>query len=442
MDKYESLIITDDSLYFNAFQTLNIFKQNAELCDVIIRTDDGTEIAAHRVVLSACSPYFRAMFTTSFLESRKPIVELKDVDGAALNDLIDYFYTSRLHVHYMNVESIIMLASVLQVEDLIQKCEVYLRRNINHKNSLGLQAFAQHFSLHNLKEHATRYSCWHFNNIKDEEEFMLLPGNLLLQLVSNDSLKAPSEEYILEAVIKWLLFDIKNRKDHIPEILSHVRFPLMKQNYLKESDVIQYIKENFPLVEKFIKNALDYQAQQAVTNEYLPVKQFSPRSASEDIFVIGGWSNGQKLSTVQCFNVDTLKWATINNMNIAHVAKEHYFRVIVSNYELYTICYDKVMKFDLIDGIWRKLAPGPEIQCKWAGVCNFDGNVYVIGGNTHKLCKRFNIEQCKWEELPPMNVARYETRFENSDILIITRSLIISLLLRYNILSYESLYLY
>lgn len=407
MDKYESLIITDDSLFFNAFQTLNVFKQNGELCDIIIRTDDGTEVPAHRVVLSACSPYFRAMFTTSFLESRMPVVELKDVDGTALRDIIDYFYTSKLHVHYMNVEGIIVLAHVLQVEDLIEKCEVYLRRNINSKNSLGLQAFAQHFSLQNLQEHATRYSCWHFNNIKDEEEFMLLPGSSLLQLVSNDSLKAPSEEYILEAVVKWLLYDFNSRKNQIPEILSHVRFPLMEQDYLLESEVIQYIKENFPLTENFIKNALNYQGHQNLYNNYIPPKQFSPRSASEDIFVIGGWSNGQKLSTVQCFNVDTLQWATVNNMNIAHVAKEDYFRVIVSNYELYTICIDKVMKYDHIDAVWRKYASGPEIQCKWAGVCDFEGNVYVIGGNSYKVCKRFNIERCEWEELPLMNVARY-----------------------------------
>ena len=49
-------------------------------------------------------------------------------------------------------------------------------------------------------------------------------------------------------------------------------------------------------------------------------KLSTPRYASEDIYVLGGWSNGQKISTVTCFNVDTLQWSPVSNMTVAHVA--------------------------------------------------------------------------------------------------------------------------
>ena len=138
MDKYESLIISDDSLFANAFEALNVLRQSGELCDIIIRTDDGIETVAHRVVLAACSPYFRAMFTTNFIESKQPIIELKGVAGKALCNIIDYFYTSKLYVNFLNVEEIIVLAHVLQVEDMIEKCEVFLRRNISSSNFRSL----------------------------------------------------------------------------------------------------------------------------------------------------------------------------------------------------------------------------------------------------------------------------------------------------------------
>lgn len=54
-------------IYNFCFSTFSLRSQNL-LCDVTIVAED-MEIAAHRVVLAACSPYFHAMFTgTIFLK--------------------------------------------------------------------------------------------------------------------------------------------------------------------------------------------------------------------------------------------------------------------------------------------------------------------------------------------------------------------------------------
>ncbi|XP_057305833.1 kelch-like protein 20 [Hydractinia symbiolongicarpus] len=407
MDEHDSLFINDSSHIFNVCEVLNIFRESGELCDVVLYTDEGMKLPAHKVVLSACSPYFRAMFTTNFIEAREPVIYLKHTDGYALRDMIDYFYSGKLTVNCYNVEEIIKLANVLQLKDLIEKCEVYLRRNMSPKNSLGLQAFAHQYSLKKLKEHAKRYSCWNFNDVKNEEEFLLLPLSCLKELIADDSLRAPSEDYIFEAVMKWILYDFNNRKSNLQQLLPHVRFPLMSPNYIRKSNIVQTLLDNFTIGASYIEEALKYQYQElTIENAILP-KRFTPRASSQDIYVIGGWSNGQKLSTVQCFSVDTLKWTTVSNMNVAHVSKEDYFRVIVSNEELYTICYDKVMKYDPVENLWQNFAAGPEIQCKWAGVCEFNGEFYVIGGNSLQTSKRFCTEAREWKFLPLMNTARY-----------------------------------
>lgn len=406
MEEYETLIIKDDLHFNSAFRLLNDFRENGEFCDVIISTDDGVKVSAHRVVLSSCSPYFRAMFTADFLEAREAKVELKCVDGHALKDIIDYFYTSELHVNYFNVEGVVNLANVLQIEDVAEKCEVFLRRNMSPKNSLGFLAFAEQYSMLNLQQHAMRYCCWYFDFIKEEDEFLHLPKQGLLHLIKQDTLRAPSEEYIFEAVMKWLHFDFYNRKDTISQILPLIRFPLMNMNYLYESDLIKLLKANFSLGQFYINEALQFQKRNISYDDMVLPKQCTPRASSEDIYVIGGWSNGQKLSTVQCFSVDTLKWQTVSNMTVAHVSREDYFRVIVSNEELYTICQDRVMKYDPVECSWQKFASGPEIQCKWAGVCEHDSNFYVIGGNSMKVSKCFNIESGEWREMPEMNQAR------------------------------------
>lgn len=407
MSAYETVYVHDEYHFGKTFKTLSNFRCSGEFCDVIIRTDDGIQLNAHRLVLGACSPYFRVMFTANFLESRQPIIDLKDVDGLALKDVIDYFYCGELCINSLNAEGLIQLATVLQLEDLIFKCETYLRRNISPTNCLGLQAFGKHYSLESLSEQAMRYVCWYFDDIQKEEEFLHLPVEDLKRVLSHDCLKAPTEELVLEALLKWLAFDYEYRKQFVTDLIPHIRFPLMGLTYLQESNTIKLLVDNFSMGKSYVKEAVSFQRQELTfEDKTLLPKRFTPRSASEDIFVIGGWSNGQKLSTVQCFSVDTLKWSTVNNMTIAHVSKEDYFRVIVSREELYTICFDKVMKFDPVDALWCKVADGPDVQCKWAGVCEYEGVVYVIGGNSTRNSKSFNTDLLLWEDLPLMNCAR------------------------------------
>ena len=59
-------------------------------------TDEHSLFQAHRIVLSSCSPYFRAMFTSDLAESRQEKIILYDVDPGAVESLIDYAYTNKV----------------------------------------------------------------------------------------------------------------------------------------------------------------------------------------------------------------------------------------------------------------------------------------------------------------------------------------------------------
>jgi len=65
---------------------------------------DEQELQAHKAVLSACSPYFYAMFTCELAESNSNRITLQEVDGNALVQLIDFVYTSEIQVTEDNVQ--------------------------------------------------------------------------------------------------------------------------------------------------------------------------------------------------------------------------------------------------------------------------------------------------------------------------------------------------
>lgn len=73
------------------------------LCDIKLETDDGTIVYGHKVVLASTSPYFLAMFT-SFEESSKDHVVIRELDSSALKLLVDYMYTAEIMVTEDNVQ--------------------------------------------------------------------------------------------------------------------------------------------------------------------------------------------------------------------------------------------------------------------------------------------------------------------------------------------------
>lgn len=397
--------IHEESLARETLNTLNQMRSHNELCDITLLVND-CEIPTHRAILAACSPYFRAMFLSGFVESFQSRVVLKDVDTEAFEKIIDFFYTSELRVDITEVEGILNVACLLHLQYIIEECEKLMRRNITPENCLGLKNIAQTYSLHFLYKQALRFSLWHFERVVNEEEFLRLPPDELQLLVSDDLLKVKDEGRVLNAVWRWLKHDFPNRCVVVPEIIQHIRFPLMSVPDMMHSIQVKEFCQNYTMCRELVREAISYNStgQKSVQVKNPRVK---PRMASEDIYVIGGWSNGQKMSTVQCFNVNTLQWTSMVGMTVATVARQDYFRVVVLNEELYTVSRNKVGKFDPILNCWITIASGPDVQCKWAGVCHLKDLIYVVGGHSSMCAKSFNPETCMWTDLPSMNHARY-----------------------------------
>ena len=53
----------------------------------------GSSWEIHRIVLVACSDYFRAMLTSDMLESKQMSADLKGVSAIGLSAIINFAYT-------------------------------------------------------------------------------------------------------------------------------------------------------------------------------------------------------------------------------------------------------------------------------------------------------------------------------------------------------------
>lgn len=79
---------------------------------------DGQTCKAHKMVLSACSPYFKALLEEN--PSKHPIIILKDVPFSHLQAILEYMYAGEVNVAQADLPNFLKTAERLKVKGLAE----------------------------------------------------------------------------------------------------------------------------------------------------------------------------------------------------------------------------------------------------------------------------------------------------------------------------------
>jgi hypothetical protein len=82
------------------------FKNDSKFCDFELKVEDKV-FSVHRVILSASSLYFEAMFSNDLVEKKTNFVEIKDISAKTFELLINYIYSGELAINSVNVQELL-----------------------------------------------------------------------------------------------------------------------------------------------------------------------------------------------------------------------------------------------------------------------------------------------------------------------------------------------
>lgn len=117
-----------------------------------------TKINAHKLVLASVSEYFSAMFNSDLMESRAKEVVLHDVNGEALNDLVTFAYTGCIELKEDSVENILAAAVLLRFVEVTEACTLFLKKQLDPNNCIGIAMFAESRNCYELREAAVTFT--------------------------------------------------------------------------------------------------------------------------------------------------------------------------------------------------------------------------------------------------------------------------------------------
>ena len=116
------------SLKWNDFQSnvsnsFNLLRNEDYLHDVTIVSDDNEQIAAHKLVLSACSEYFKNIFRRN--KHPNPLLCLEGVSSKDVRNVMDYMYNGEVQIFQDDLDRFLNVAQRLKLEGLLTDPDQY-----------------------------------------------------------------------------------------------------------------------------------------------------------------------------------------------------------------------------------------------------------------------------------------------------------------------------
>ncbi|KAK3529622.1 hypothetical protein QTP70_032041 [Hemibagrus guttatus] len=395
------------------FSVLNEMRLDGSLCDAVLRVGE-VDFNVHKNILSAYSPYFRALFTRWGSVDQR-VYNIPDVSPEIMDLIICYMYTQDIQVTTDEMETLLATAIYLHIEDLICSCCEFLQEHLSPDNCLRIWQFADAYSCYELRDQAYMYVLHHFEDVVFSTSGKLLDLTVeqLSDILENDELNIKEEKTAFQAIFLWIRHEPSVRKQHIVKLLLKVRLALVTPEYflenIKKNQVVSSLCQ--PIITRAMKAM--YLSNMADPYTRLSDPFTRPRLPYSILFAIGGFSEASTTNIVETYDSRLDSWKCISSTE--QRARAYHGTAFLDGL-VYVIggfdsteYFNTMCKFNLLDGTWNEAAPMHSRRC-YVSVAVLDGFIYAMGGfnGTVRLntAERYQPSTNQWSLIPSMHEQR------------------------------------
>nr|ASA39900.1 kelch-like ECH-associated protein 1 [Azumapecten farreri] len=407
---------TDGSMHFTimkhpkeALDVMSTLRRLTKLCDVTLIVGEE-KFLAHKIVLAAASPYFRAMFTGGMREEEMSTIPLHGISPCTLSVLIDFAYTAEVRVNEMNVCYLLPAATMFQMNHIVEACSVFLEHQLDCSNCIGISDFASEHGCLELETKAREFIYRNFSEVIKCDEFLMLNPCQLINLIKHDELNINCESEIFNAVIRWVQHDAEKRLCKLEGLLYAVRCHFLSPHFLEKQLTSCNILKKMPQCQEYLSKIF----QGLKLHQSCPEKPRKPCSPLV-VFTAGGYLR-QSLSNFECYNPCTKHWTRLPDLPTprsglcACLVKGAFYAVGGRNNSPDGNMDSNSMDvFDPIRNMWFSKCP-MAVPRNRVGVGVIDNMIYAVGGSQgqqhHSTVERYDPDHDRWTMVASMGSKR------------------------------------
>ena len=100
----------------NLSVSFNELREEGTFLDVTLVTDDEVQVQAHKLVLSACSDFFKSILKKN--PHSHPLIYLSGISSEDLANVLDYIYHGELKISKNSLYDFMKVAQLLKLREL------------------------------------------------------------------------------------------------------------------------------------------------------------------------------------------------------------------------------------------------------------------------------------------------------------------------------------
>lgn len=338
---------------------------NEQFTDIKVQVENKV-FNCHRVILSAMSPYFDAMFASGMRECHNDIITIQDIQSEIFEKILKFIYTGNYILDIDDIDCLLRTSALFQIKCLQERCEEFMLDKVDTDNCIGIWRLASGHGCSQLAQKAYRTILHNFRDVWQSEDFTALDIEEVLDVIKDDDLNVINEELVCEAALKWVNADLNTRKQHLSELFEYLRLPLVQPEYLVEVLEKHSVIDNNPDCTSVIEEAKRYHLLPARRQEFMsPRLAFRNKGEFEEVIVCIGGSYEDQDTTIQ------------------------------------VICYSHLSK------CWYDLTPLPYNAGVEFATCSYGNAIFISGGSKHMNGMAYYLNtQNTWAVCQPMLLGR------------------------------------
>ncbi|XP_054087944.1 kelch-like protein 3 isoform X2 [Zeugodacus cucurbitae] len=388
------------------------FYDEQSLIDVTFKVSNPEAfVPAHRLILSAASPYFENLFNGD--RGNALVIEINDIDSDIFERLITFCYTGQALVTVDNVAATLKAAIVLQLEDAATMCMDFIMSHIDECTLQGVYALERETQCELVKRKIHEYEIQNFLEISKRDEFLNFDVEKLQCLIESENLNITCEEDAYGAISRWYNHDVSARQEHLPRLVACLRLTQFDVGFL-----LTHI-QSLPGCELLALQASMWiskpAARSQINSRFTESRTgLDARNTDEKtLLMIYQEDNATKPCVLQ-YNKPEDKWqkyASINEDSANYNAILKDDNLLFIGGAPYKSASKRFFSWNVINKTWQELREMNQAR-RLHSVVELDGKIYAIGGRGENDTILQSVERYTafngWEFVEPLITARCE----------------------------------